>query len=86
MNRDEENYLRTYRIIRLLNVPLEYRTETVCKVAVQENVLALRFVPIKLRTEEICLAAVKVDSTAWKFVPKGLRAEVERRLKEEGNE
>ena len=50
-------------------VPDEYKTEEICKIAVQQNGYALEDVPVEYRTEEICKIAVQQNGYALEDVP-----------------
>jgi hypothetical protein len=47
----------------------EYKTDEMCKVAVQEDGRALKYVPKQLRTYELCLEAIKQNGFALEDVP-----------------
>ena len=48
---------------------LKEQTEEMCKIAVQENGLALQYVHEKNKTEEICKLAVQQNQNALQYVP-----------------
>lgn len=63
--------------LKLSEVPIKYRTETMCLAAVEQNGLALQFVPEKLRytrdftqkEKRLSFAAVRQNGLALEFVP-----------------
>jgi hypothetical protein len=50
-------------------VPVEFRTDEMCGIAVAHNGNALMYVPEKFRTEEMCRIAVEQDGVALFLVP-----------------
>ena len=50
-------------------VPVEKRSDKICKIAVTQNGYALNFVPIEKRSKKICKIAVTQNGYALRFVP-----------------
>lgn len=53
----------------LKEIPEEEQTVENCKIAVDQNPLALQFVSGKCMDSDLCLAAVKKDKQAFRYVP-----------------
>ena len=61
--------------VALEDVPVQLRTEELCRLAVSNDGWALRYVPEELRTEELCRVAVSNNGKALEYVPDRLRTE-----------
>lgn len=57
------------RTMTLLCIPLNLRTEEICKLSVAFDGINLKFVAPNLKTEQLCLIAVKNSKDAIKYVP-----------------
>jgi len=71
---NEKKYQEYLEIVKkdgyaLKYVPKKYRTEELCKIAVNQNGWVLYYVPEKYKTEEICKIAVQQDGYALESVP-----------------
>lgn len=61
---------------RLNEVPVEFRTEEMCRIAVTEGRgMNLQYVPDEVCTEEMCLAAVNQHGKNLEYVPERFRTE-----------
>ena len=56
----------------LKSIPKKKHTMEICKVAIEQNVKAIRYASKKCLDYEICLHAVKKDGNMFKYVPNGL--------------
>jgi Domain of unknown function (DUF4116) len=54
----------------------DYRTYDICRLAVEQNGMALEFVPMELRTKEICKLAVQNCPGAFSDVPEPFKDEL----------
>lgn len=54
----------------LNRIPEKYRTEKICRIALEKHGLNLKYVPEELKTEDLCHIAVNQNCEALKYVPK----------------
>lgn len=56
----------------LKSIPKKKHTINICKVAIEQNVKAIKYASKKCLDYEICLYAVKKDENMFKYIPHGL--------------
>lgn len=83
-----KTYMREVKIDGncLNEVPEEFRTEEICRIALQNRGEALAFVPKELKTKEMCMIAFENSAWAIRYFPKEfLTEEIFREAVKKGN-